>query len=158
MEEGPHLNSLLISRQSPINKLISVLLYKASIMKFLAFIVAMFCFTLMGGAQDIKIELNKTTDKYGLSLKKEVPFPFIKSPNKMSLDRKKLGFDERPDSIIVPRPLYPWALSNMPSVIPDTGNIARIPNALPYLEIPEVAAIPNPLLRKKSTLNPSPLN
>jgi|SRR6476661_5902593 len=36
----------------------------------------------------------------------------------------------------------------MPYVVPNTKNLERIPNPLPELKIPDVAAIPNPALRK----------
>lgn len=128
-------------------------------MKALLFILAISSFSISVRAQEFKLNLEKTTDKYGLNLKKENPaIPSFKS-NDLSLKTKRFQLGERPDSIVINRRGYPRLHANMWHVIPDTRNIAGIPNALPYFIIPEIAAIPNPLLRNKNDFfKPSPLN
>lgn len=41
---------------------------------------------------------------------------------------------------------------NMPCFVPDTRAIAAIPNAMPQLQIPAIAAIPNPALKRNLQL------
>lgn len=108
-------------------------------------------------AQEFKLQLEKTTNKYGLKLKKDNPaIPFLKSPNDLSLKTRGIQSNQRLDSITINRLVYPRTRGNMSLVIPDTRNIARMPNALPYFSIPEVAAIPNPLLRNEKRMHHSP--
>lgn len=52
--------------------------------------------------------------------------------------------------------VYPLPQDQMPCVVPDTKAIVAIPNALPTLSIPEIAAIPNPA-RKHTIVKSEPI-
>lgn len=126
-------------------------------MKALAFIVAVSLASLTAKAQDLKLNLEKTTDKHGLKLKQRAfELPSIEPQHDLGLKSKRSQLRGGVDSALTNRRIYLRTPGSMPRAIPYTGNIARIPNALPYFTIPDVAAIPNPLLRRKKDLLNSP--
>ena len=129
-------------------------------MKALSFILVIALSSHTAKAQEYKLDLKKTTDKYGLNLKKEtLGMPFIGPQSNLSSKKRTTQKNGWLGSAPTNHLVYPHALGRMPCVIPDTKNIARIPNALPFYASPEVAAISNPLFKnKKDIFNSSPSN
>ena len=129
-------------------------------MKALAFILVISFSSLTVKAQEYKLEFKKTTGKHGLKLKKEsLAIPSFKSQNDLRQKTKSVLSHQQMDSIFMNHRVHSQIPPNTWYVIPDTRNIAPIPNVLSRLVIPEVAAIPNPLLRnRKDILNSSPFD
>ncbi|HVG16761.1 MAG TPA: hypothetical protein VM935_17445 [Chitinophagaceae bacterium] len=128
-------------------------------MKALAFILSIALSTSIVSAQKLELKLEKTTDKYGLKKKASPNALIMNSPNHLNFKARSYSLNQRLDSSLSNRRTSPRTHAEKWYVIPDTNKVARIPNALPYFTVPEVAAIPNPLLRhKKDIFNSGPLN
>lgn len=119
-------------------------------MRALTFIFAISSFALNVKAQNFKINLEKTTDKHGLNLKREHPaIRSFRLGSDFNVKPKSFRPSEKPDPLKLNRGLVRRLDLNTWNVNPKTTNIARIPNALPDFVVPEIAAIPNPLLRNR---------
>jgi hypothetical protein len=128
-------------------------------MKAFAFILAIALPSSIITAQQFEFKLEKTTDKYGLNLKKGSPRAMaLNAPGHLNLHPRNFSLNKRFAPLLPNRPYSQQDHANKWYVVPDTHKIARIPNALPYYTIPDIAAIPNPLLKhKRDIINSAPL-
>jgi hypothetical protein len=125
-------------------------------MKALVVLLVISSCTLSVTAQEFKP--GKTTDKYGLSVKdKSLAISSLQSPTGINAKVKKPQIGVSSKSMSKKQYVLPQTINNMPCIVPNTKNIAPIPNALSLFAVPDIAAIPNPALRvKKDVFNSSP--